>query len=216
MMGNEKIDRVKSSKCVGVYIDETLSWNHHTDYLSKKISRAIGGLKQVRRFVPTHTLITIYKALIQLLFDYCDVVWSGLNEGLANRLQKLQNRAARIITQSSYEIRSAAILERLGWDNLAMRRFEHKVTMMYKVLNNNAPAYLQEQFKKLKDSIPYNLRNADVNLALPKPNSEYLKKSFGYSGAVAWNSLPRNLQNSKTLNEFRQNLNSYRLHQGSY
>ena len=79
-----------------------------------------------------------------------------------------------------------------------------------------APAYLQEQFKKLKDSVPYNLRNADVNLALPKPNSEYLKKSFGYSGAVAWNSLPRNLQNSKTLNEFRQNLNSYRLHQGSY
>ena len=182
MMGNEKIDRVKSSKCVGVYIDETLSWNHHTDYLSKKISRAIGGLKQVRRFVPTHTLITIYKALIQPLFDYCDVVWSGLNEGLANRLQKLQNRAARIITQSSYEIRSAAILERLGWDNLAMRRFEHKVTMMYKVLNNNAPAYLQEQFKQLKDSVPYNLRNADVNLALPKPNSEYLKKSFGYSG----------------------------------
>ena len=97
-----------------------------------------------------------------------------------------------------------------------MRRFEHKVTMMYKVLNNNAPAYLQEQFKKLKDLVPYKLRNADVNLALPKPNSEYLKKSFGCSGAVAWNSLPRNLQNSKTLNEFRQNLNSYRLHQGSY
>ena len=46
-----------------------------------------------------------------------------------------------------------------------MRRFEYKVTMMYKVLNNNAPAYLQEQFKKLKDSVPYNLRNAHVNLA---------------------------------------------------
>ena len=68
MMGNEKIDRVKSSKCVGEYIDETLSWNHHTDYLSKKISRAIGGLNQVRRFVPTHTLITNYKALIYSLY----------------------------------------------------------------------------------------------------------------------------------------------------
>ena len=81
---------------------------------------------------------------MQPLFDYCDVVWSGLNEGLANRLQKLQNRAARIITKSSYEIRSAAILEIPGWDNLAISRFEHKVTMMFKVLNNNAPAYLQE------------------------------------------------------------------------
>ena len=76
---------------------------------------------------------------------------------------------------------------------------------MYKVLSNNAPAYLQEQFKKLKDSVLYNLRNADVNLVLPKPSSKYLKKSFGYSGAVAWHSLPRNLRNSKTLDEFRQN-----------
>ena len=65
-----------------------------------------------------------------------------------------------------------------------MRRFEHKVTMMYKVLNNNAPAYLQEQFKQLKDSVPYNLRNADVNLALPKPNSEYLKKALGIVGRL--------------------------------
>ena len=50
--------------------------------------------------------------------------------------------------------------------------------MMYKVLNNNAPAYLQEQFKQLKDSVPYNLRNADVNLALPKPNSEYFEEKL--------------------------------------
>ena len=63
MLGNEKIDRVKSSKCVGVYIDETLSWNHHTDYLSKKLSRTIGGLKQIRRFVPTRTLILSAKLL---------------------------------------------------------------------------------------------------------------------------------------------------------
>ena len=36
----------------------------------------------------------------------------------------------------------------------------------------------------------YNLRNADVNFSVPKPNTEYLKKSFGHSGAVLWNNLP--------------------------
>ena len=50
--------------------------------------------------------------------------------------------------------------------------------MMYKVLNKNAPEYLQEQFNKLKTSVPYNLRNADINLTFPKPNSECLKKSL--------------------------------------
>ena len=59
-----------------------------------------------------------------------------------------------------------------------MRGFEPKVTMMYKVLNNNAPAYLQEQFKKLKDSVPYNLRNADVNLALPQTKLRVLEEKL--------------------------------------
>ena len=80
-------------------------------HIAKKISRAIGGLNQVRQFVETKTLITLYKALILPLFDYCDVGWSSLNDGLANRLQKLQNKAARVITHSSYEIRSVTILE---------------------------------------------------------------------------------------------------------
>ena len=88
MMGNEKIDRVKSSKCVRVCIDETLTWNQRIVYIAKKISRAIGGLKQVRQFVETNTLITLYKALILPLLDYCDIVWSNLNAGLASRLQK--------------------------------------------------------------------------------------------------------------------------------
>ena len=48
MMGNEKIDRVKRSKYVGVCIDKILTWNQHTEYISHKISRTIGGLKKVR------------------------------------------------------------------------------------------------------------------------------------------------------------------------
>ena len=88
--------------------------------------------------------------------------------------------------------------------------------MMYKVLNENAPEYLQEQFNKLKTSVPYNLRNADINLTFPKPNSECLKKSFGYSGAIVWNSLPKNIRNSQTLTEFKQKLKSYHLHHCSY
>ena len=70
---------------------------------------------------------------------------------------------------------------------------------MYKVLNENTPKYLQEQFNNLKTSIPYNLRNADIDLAFLKPNSEYLKKSFGYNGATAWSTLPKYIGNSTNL-----------------
>ena len=96
--------RMKSSKSVGVYIDKRLSWADHIDYLSKKISSAIAGLRQVRPFISIETALTIHQSLILPLFDYCDVVWDNLSLTMADRLQKLQNRAARVITREGYEL----------------------------------------------------------------------------------------------------------------
>jgi hypothetical protein len=54
-------------------------------------------------------LVTIYNSLIQPLFDYCDVVWDSLPAAGASILQKLQNRAARVITHQGYDVRSNEI-----------------------------------------------------------------------------------------------------------
>ena len=56
------------------------------------------------------TLVSIYKALIQAHLEYGCIVWDGLNKGLILKLQSLQNRAARIITRSSWEVRCKDIL----------------------------------------------------------------------------------------------------------
>ena len=43
------------------------------------------------------------------------IVWENYGTVLKNKVQKLQNRAASIITRSGYEIRSANILSNLKW-----------------------------------------------------------------------------------------------------
>ena len=97
------IKKVKSAKSLGVYIDERLSWADHIDYLSNRISSTIAGLRQVRPYIPIETAITIYRSLILPLFDYCDVIWDNLPRTSAKRLQKLQNRAAQVITCQGYD-----------------------------------------------------------------------------------------------------------------
>ena len=79
-------------------IDEHLSWAKHIEEISKKISSAIGGLKRRRPFISKSTARQIYQALILPLFDYCSPVWDELSVTLSDKLQKLQNRAARVIT----------------------------------------------------------------------------------------------------------------------
>ena len=68
------------------------------------------------------------------------------NLNVSEKLQKLQNRAIRVITKSSYDTSSRCLLNSLGWDNLLVRRAKEKATLMNKCINNLAPAYLCNLF----------------------------------------------------------------------
>ena len=114
LMNNKPIKRVRKSKSLGVIIDEKLTWSEHIDSVAKKICVAISGLRQARRFVLMHVAMTIYNSLIKLLFDYCNVVWNNTSCGNTVRMQKLQNRAARVIAQEGFDIRFNEIRNKLN------------------------------------------------------------------------------------------------------
>ena len=69
--------------------------------------------------------------------------------------------------------------------------------MMFKSLNGLAPGYLQDLFSERNTD--YDLRDSFRNLNLPKPRTDYLKRSFGYSGALLWNSLPENIRAIRSI-----------------
>ena len=118
-------------------MDENLKWNELVNKLCSKVNGSISGLKQARDYVPLDVLIIIYKSLIQPVLEYCDLVWDNLDQGLATKLQKLQNRAARIITFQGYDVRSAQIRKQLNWEDLASRRQKHLSLLMYDAINKN-------------------------------------------------------------------------------
>ena len=135
-------------------------------------------------------LITIYKSLILPHLDYCSAVWGCIGNGLSQKLEKLQNRAARIITGSSWDASSAPILHALKWDSLADRRAKQLKSLMFKTVNNLVPDYLSDKFTSIYTIHRHNLR----------PNTEALKKRFRYRDAVTWNSLSAEAKQGTTLN----------------
>lgn len=200
MVNSEKILRVDKYKCLGVTLDETLSWDKHIEEIFKKVSKGLGALKRIRPYVPQSTLVTVYNTLILPYFDYCSTVWGCIGKCLGDRLQKLQNRAARIITRSTYEDRSTDILQKLGWNTLEQRREKQLATTVYKVINNHTPLYLQTCFTKTSTIHRHNLRNS--GLSIPQPKTEAMKKSFCYRGAVLWNNIPKSIRNANSIAKF--------------
>ena len=77
--------------------------------------------------------------------------------------------------------------------------------MMFKSLNWLAPVYLQDLFSERNTD--YDLRDSSRKLNLPKPRTDYLKRSFGYSGALLWSSLPENIRTIRSIGQFKKEIN---------
>jgi hypothetical protein len=74
-------------------------------------------------------------------------------------------------------------------------------------MNGNMPTYLEDYFSVR--GLDYNIRNSEMKLNLPKPRTNYLKRSFCYSGAVLWNTLPQNIRRLKSFSQFKKAVNQY-------
>ena len=174
---NEMVKKVKNTNVVGVQLDKNLNWEKHIDYISSKVSSGIGAIKRLREFVDQSTLVKVYNALIQPYFDYCSEVWDCFNKGLSDRLQKLQNRAARMIMGLKNEHGQSAIaLKSLGWMTLEEQRAQLKAKLMFKTVNGLAPQRLCDIFKNVDEIHNYNLRCSATKLYIPKPKTEFLQK----------------------------------------
>ena len=105
----ENISQDEKAKSLCVLIDDNLTQKNHVDEISKKISSSTGALKRLQPFASSNTAKKIYNSLIQPHFGCC-TVWDGINNQLTRKLHQLQNRVARVVTKSSYEISSSPLL----------------------------------------------------------------------------------------------------------
>ena len=183
-------------------IDEKLTWRSHIDKLTKKITSGTGAIKQIRHLVHYGTLHSIYQALVQPHFKYCNIVWRNCGVTFQDKLQKVQNRAARVLTYSNYDADVNNLFELLRWKTQSSQRQIERATIVFKSLQSLAPEYLCSKFVH-RDS-GYCFRETVNKVNVPQPRTNFYKCSFSYSGAVLWNSLPLELRKAESLNELKR------------
>ena len=92
----------QSTKFLGIYLDEFLSWKHHIHHVNNKISRALFQIKQVKHFLPVESLKTLYFALIHPHILYGILAWGNATPSVLHKTVVLQKRAIRTINKSTY------------------------------------------------------------------------------------------------------------------
>ena len=135
-------------------------------------------------------------------------MWGSCSKSLS---QKLQNRAARVVTFSNYhnstdEWSLGSVLRMVNWVKLDRQRLVDKSILMYKIVNRMVPDYLCSHFVFPSDTLTCDLRERDISLAIPQPRTNYCKRSLSHSGAVLWNAVPLDMCQSPSLNVFKSKL----------
>ena len=139
---------------------------------------------------------------------YCSEVWDVFGVAQSKRLQKLQNRAARIILNVSNDVEHNIALHALGWEPLHMERKKSKSKNYVQAVKQNTvgPKSLTNLFSYKSEKTNYHLRDISSSLYLPKPRTNTMKNSFKYDGAQLWNSIPKKIRESKSLSSFRNKI----------
>ena len=143
------LPQCSSTKLLGIIIDEQLCWDCHIQHLLKKLSPKLGLLRRLSYIFPREVLTLLYLSIIQPHLDYCISIWGTCSRGNILTPQKIQNRAARIVTCNyDYSISSRSIIKDLGWMNIDQRHFYFTSILMHKSLNSLTSDTISNRFTK--------------------------------------------------------------------
>ena len=137
------IERVTEFNFLGLTINEYMNWNSHSSKISNKISRTLGVMNRLKRYLPFSALKLMYSSLILSHLQFAITSWGFEWE----RLSKLQKRAIRIMTNSKYNAHTDPVFKSLKLLNIKDIFDVQCMKFWYKFVNNNVPTYFASMFR---------------------------------------------------------------------
>lgn len=203
-----KIDRVYSTKFLGVMIDSKLTWKSHIDYMSSKLSKCVGILAKCRKTLYKSALISLYYSFAYPYLIYCNHVWGNNYQINLEKIFILQKKLIRIVTCSPYR----AHTEPLFVANNVLTVYDINTYVigmfMYKCMNEGISGDFRNYFVRNSDINEHYLRNTG-ELRIPYARLDVTKFSVRVNGAKVWNSIPCHIKNSNSACCFKRHLREH-------
>ncbi|KAK3088718.1 hypothetical protein FSP39_022962 [Pinctada imbricata] len=197
-------------KNLGAHFDKTLSMEKQCNQISKSCYFHLRNIGRIRHLLPEELCKTLINSLVTSRLDYGNALLFGVNKFLIEKLQRVQNAAARIVSRvRSKQEHISPVLQELHWLPVVYR-IEFKVLVyVYKALHGLSPSYLTELVSFYR---PTRVLRSESASLLPVPivrTKTYGERRFDKSAATLWNNLPLTLRNCDSLSSFRKQLKIY-------
>lgn len=200
-----------SCKYLGIFLDNNLHFKPNIMQTEAKISKAVGILSKVRNLFPKNTLLLLYYALIHPHLLYGLPLWGSTFPTYLIKLQRLQNKAIRVIVDCNRKTSITPYYYELSILKISdLFRFEVG-KLMFQHSKNMLPPCFSSMFTYLSSIHSLSTRSKlRKDLYLPKFSTSRCQRSIKYNGVKIWNGISPSLRN-QSFNRFKSNYKKHLL-----
>jgi hypothetical protein len=207
-LGNICIYPKSSVKNLGVILDSSLNMSSHINSLCTSINYHIRNLWRIRRFISQEACHNAVRGLVLSRLDYANSLLLGAREKDLLRLQRIQNKAARLTFACGRDQPSAGLMDALHWLPIKQRIHFKCCVYVFKCIHKLAPSYLTDHIQ-LQSSVSFGLgqrlrSSSDfTRLHVPRSHRKAGDVSFTIGIPKLWNELPIKVREAGSLPEFK-------------
>lgn len=150
-INNNPITKELTYKYLGVILSSDCSWNAHIEEVVLKAGRAMNFIQRNLKCSQPNLKTTAYLTCVRPILEYACAVWDPAQKTLIDKLEKIQNRAARFVLGRYGRKESCTEMKKmLNWEPLSVRREKLRLKFLYSIVKNktgiNSETYLKEPY----------------------------------------------------------------------
>ena len=185
-----------------------MSFISHLSTVSKSVRFHLRNLGFIQKFLNQTSTEQLVHAFITSRLDFCNSLMYNLPQHHIDKLQRLQNASARLITLSRRTAHITPTLKSLHWLPITDRIAFKILLLVFQSLRGTSPGYIDEIITLHQPS--RNLRSAKaLQLTVPCTNHSWGDRSFSHAAPVLWNNLPFDIRQSSSLSAFKTSLKTH-------
>ena len=174
--------------------------------LCKKAGNKLFALARISGYMDSNKIRILMRAFVISQFQYCPLVWMFHSRHLNNKINRIHERALRI-AYKDYESSFNTLLGKDDSVSIHAKNLQTLLIEMFKTKENINPPFMREIF--CERTVTYNLRNNNEFLLPMVRTTSYGSETIKYRGQRLWLSLPQDVRNAQSINEFKKEIKSW-------
>ena len=208
-VGESSVNSSSNVRNIGAVFDAHLTMIDHVNAICRSCYPHVRNIGKIRHFLSNVATEKLVHAFISSRLDHHNSLLYGLPKYLIEKLRRIHNHSARIVSRTSKFSHIQPVLKELHWLPVAYR-IQYKILLLtFKCIHGTAPAYLAQLVSLYQPSRP--LRSADqFMLVKGKPRTKtYGDRAFQNCAPFLWNALPLHIRSIDSRDAFKRAIKTH-------